>query len=124
WGPWLGDVAKAGVIGAVMTGAGGAMAVALIRRFPQRWWVPGSGAIVGLSALLAFASPVVIDPLFNKFEPLPDGPLRSDVLELARRAGVDAGEVFRVDASRPTTGANANVWGLGRTKPVGLYGPR
>jgi STE24 endopeptidase len=65
--------------------------------------------------------PVVIDPLFNKFEPLRPGPTRSDVLELAHEAGVDVGQVYRVDASRRTTAANAYVGGLGKTKRVVLY---
>jgi STE24 endopeptidase len=64
---------------------------------------------------------VVIDPLFNRFEVLPDGRLRSDTLQLAREAGVDVGEVYRVDASRRTTAANAYVGGLGPTKRVVLF---
>jgi STE24 endopeptidase len=71
--------------------------------------------------LTAFASPVVIDPLFNRFERLPDGPLRSEILRLAREANVDVGQVYRVDASRRTTATNAYVWGIGRTKRVVLY---
>src|SRR3954453_7132636 len=121
WGPWAGDVAKSTAISTAMAAGGATLAVALMRRSPRSWWLPGSAAIVGLSALLAFASPVVIDPLFNKFEPLPDGPLRGEVLELARHAQVDVGQVFRVDASRRTTATNAYVWGLGRTKRVVLY---
>jgi STE24 endopeptidase len=121
WPPWLGDVAKASGVGAVLTAAGAAIAIGLIRRFPRHWWLPGAGAIVALSAALVFASPVVIDPLFNKFERLPDGKLRSDVLALAQRAHVDVGEVYRVDASRRTTATNAYVWGLGSTKRVVIY---
>lgn len=121
WGPWAGDVAKSTAIGAVMAAGGAVIAVGLIRRFPRRWWVPGSAAIVGASALLVFASPVVIDPLFNKFEPLPEGRLRSEVLDLAHRADVDVGQVYRVDASRRTTATNAYVWGLGNTKRVVIY---
>ena len=121
WGPWAGDVAKSTAIGAVMAAGGAAVAIGLIRRFPRRWWVPGSAAIVGFSALLVFASPVVIDPLFNKFTPLPQGKLRSEVLDLARRANVDVGQVYRVDASRRTTATNAYVWGLGKTKRVVIY---
>src|SRR5439155_19215483 len=71
--------------------------------------------------LMVFASPVLIDPLFNKFEPLPPGHLRSEVLALAREAHVDVGQVYRVDASRRTTATNAYVWGLGATKRVVLY---
>jgi len=66
-------------------------------------------------------TPVVLDPLFNKFTPLPAGETRSAVLELARRAGVDVGQVYVMDASRRTTAANAYVAGLGRTKRVVLY---
>jgi STE24 endopeptidase len=121
WRSWTDDLAKATGIGAVMAAGGGALAVAGIRRTPDHWWLPGSAAVVGLSALFAFAAPVVIDPIFNKFEPLPDGRLRSEVLALARQANVDVGEVYRVDASRRTRATNAYVWGLGRTKRVVIY---
>jgi len=63
----------------------------------------------------------VVDPLFNDFKRLPPGELRSDVLDLARRAGVDVGEVYEMDASRRTTAANAYVTGLGATKRVVLF---
>jgi STE24 endopeptidase len=76
---------------------------------------------VVLSAVFVFFAPVLIDPIFNKFEHLPDGPIRTEVLQLADRAGVDVGQVYRVDASRRTTGANAYVNGIGHTKRVVLY---
>ena len=121
WGSWASDVAKSTAIGALMAAGGAAVAIALIRRSPRRWWIPGSVAIVGFSALLVFASPVVIDPLFNKFTPLPQGKLRSEVLALAKQANVNVGQVYRVDASRRTTATNAYVWGLGKTKRVVIY---
>jgi len=121
WGPWLGDVAKAAGIGAVFAAGGGALAVALWRRFGRRWWIPASGAVIAVSAVFVYASPLVIEPLFNRFDELPEGTLRADVLELAERADVDVGDVYRVDASRRTTGANAYVAGLGHTKRVVLY---
>jgi len=121
FGPWLADVAKAAGVGAVLAGAGAAGAIALVRRFPRRPWIPGTAAAVALSAAFVFLSPLLLDPIFNRFTPLPDGELRSDVLRLARRSGVDVGEVYRVDASRRTTGANAYVGGLGQTKRVVLY---
>lgn len=121
WGPWLGDVAKATGIGAVFAAGGAALGVALWRRFDRLWWVPASAAVVAVGAIMLYASPLVIEPLFNRFDELPEGTLRSDVLELAERADVDVGEVYRVDASRRTTGANAYVTGLGHTKRVVLY---
>jgi STE24 endopeptidase len=121
WGGWAGDVAKSDAINAVFAAAGGALLVLLIRRFPRRWWIPGAVAIVGVSALFTFLGPVVLDPVFNRFTPLPQGKLRSEVLELARQSHVKVGQVYRVDASRRTTGANAYVNGLGATKRVVLY---
>ena len=121
WGEWAADVARSDALGALLAAAGAALALALIRRFPRHWWAPGSVALVAVGALLLYAGPVVIAPLFNRFERLPPGPVRSDVLELAERAGVTVGEVYTVDASRRNTAANAYVTGLGGTKRVVLY---
>ena len=92
-----------------------------MRRYPRRWWVPAAGAVVVIGVLATYLTPVVIDPLFNKFEPLPKGPLRTEVLRLAERADVDVGQVYRVDASRRTTAINAYVGGIGHTKRVVIY---
>jgi STE24 endopeptidase len=121
WGPWLGDVAKSAGIEAALAAGGGAAALALVRRFPRRWWIPGSGIVVAFGVITIWLWPVVIDPVFNDFDPLPEGRLRSEVLELARRADVRVGEVYRVDASRRTTAVNAYVGGIGPTKRVVLY---
>jgi STE24 endopeptidase len=121
WGPWLGDVAKSAAIEAAFAAVGGAVALALVRRFRRHWWAPASVAVVAFGVVTIWLFPVVIDPLFNRFERLPGGPLRAQVLELARRADVDVGEVYRVDASRRTTGVNAYVNGIGYTKRIVLY---
>jgi STE24 endopeptidase len=121
WLPWLGDVGKSSAIDAVFAAAGGALAMVLVRRFRRNWWAPAAAVIVVFGVVTIWLFPVVIDPIFNKFEPLRPGPTRSDVLELADEAGVDVGEVYRVDASRRTTAANAYVGGLGKTKRVVLY---
>src|SRR3954468_6357302 len=121
WGGWLGDAAKSAGIAAVFAPPGGALLMALLRRFPRSWWALGAVAAVVFSAVFVSYGPVVIDPLFNKFTELPDSPLRTDVLALAHKDGVDVGEVFGVDASRRTTGANAYVNGIGHTKSVVLY---
>jgi STE24 endopeptidase len=121
WTGYAGDVAKGEAIGAVLAGAGGALLMFGLRRFGSRWWVPGTVVVVAFGVLGSYASPVVLDPLFNRFEKLPPGELRSDVLDLARRAGVDVGQVYEVDASRRTTASNAYVTGLGHTKRVVLY---
>jgi STE24 endopeptidase len=121
WASWGGDVAKAWGIGAIFAAGGAAGGLALLRRFPRGWWLPASGAVVAFGVAMTYAGPVVLDPVFNRFTPLPAGQTRDDVLELAHAAGVDVGEVYEVDASRRTTGANAYVNGLGPTKRVVLY---
>ena len=118
---WAGDWAKSAGIGAVFAGAVGTFALVLIRRFGARWWIPGSVAVVAAAAVLTWLAPVVLAPIFNKFEPLERGQARNDVLELADRAGVDVGEVYRVDASRRTNAINAYVNGVGSSKRVVLY---
>ncbi len=121
-GPWLGDQARALGIGAVIAGAGAVLLSALIRRYPRRWWVPGTVAVMGFGAASSLLAPVLVAPVFNDFEELPEGSsLRADVLELGRRADVEIGEVYRVDASRRSTALNAYVAGLGPTKRVVLY---
>ena len=121
WVGYAGDVLKSGAIGAAIAGAGGALFVLGLRRLGNRWWLAGAVVVVAYGAITTYAGPVVLDPLFNDFKKLPAGQLRSDVLELAERAGVDAGEVYEIDASRRTTAANAYVAGVGRTKRVVIY---
>ena len=121
WRGWAADLLKGGAIEtALAAGAGGAV-VALTRRYPRTWWLPASVGSVLFGAGLAALAPVVLDPVFNDFTPLPEGETRSDVLELASAAGVKVGEVYSVDASRRTTAANAYVAGLGPSKRVVLF---
>jgi STE24 endopeptidase len=121
WPGWAQDVVLSGAIGAGFAAGGAALAVALMRRFPRGWWVAGAAGVVLAGAAYTYAGPAVIDPLFNDFQELPDGRTRDDVLELARRAGLDVGDVLVVDASKRTSAANAYVTGLGHTKRVVLY---
>ncbi len=121
-GPWLGDLAKSTGISAVFAAAGGALLLAMARRWPRGWWLPGAGAVVAIAVVFSWLAPVLLAPLFNDFDELPEGSrARAEVLELGRRADVDIGEVLRVDASRRSTALNAYVGGLGPTKRVVLY---
>jgi STE24 endopeptidase len=120
-GSYLNDWGKATAIGAILAGAVGTFALWLMRRFGRRWWIPGSIGVVLGAAVITWLAPVVIAPLFNKFKELPPGQVRTDVLDLARRADVDVGHVYEVDASRRTTAINAYVNGIGSSKRVVLY---
>jgi STE24 endopeptidase len=121
WRGWAADLLKGAVIESVLAAGAGASTVAITRRYPRGWWLPAAGGSVVFGAGLAALAPVLLDPLFNDFTPLPEGETRSDVLELAHAAGVTVGEVYSVDASRRTTAANAYVAGVGPTKRVVLF---
>jgi STE24 endopeptidase len=121
WRGWVGDLVKATAIETALAGAAGGAVVAVTRRYPRRWWLPAAGGSVLVGAAFAALGPVLLAPVFNDFTPLPEGQTRADVLELARAAGVDVGEVYSIDASRRTTAANAYVTGLGPTKRVVLF---
>jgi STE24 endopeptidase len=121
WGAWMSDRAKAAAVAGVLAAGGAALFSVLMRRFPRRWWLAGAGAVVAIEIVFVWLAPVVVDPLFNRYEDLPQGRTRAAVTQLAERAGVDVGDVLVVDASRRTTAANAYVNGLGHTKRVVLY---
>jgi len=121
WRGWAADLLKGQAIEAALAAGAGAGTVAITRRYPGWWWLPAAGGSVLFGTVLAAVAPVLLDPVFNDFTPLPEGETRADVLNLAAAAGVKVGEVYSVDASRRTTAANAYVAGLGPTKRVVLF---
>jgi Zn-dependent protease with chaperone function len=121
WRGWAVDMLKASAIEVGLAGGAGGAVVALTRRYPRHWWLPAAAGASAAGALFGALAPVVLAPLFNDFTPLPEGEMRSDVLALAAAARVEVGEVYSIDASRRTTGANAYVTGLGPTKRVVLF---
>ena len=90
----------------------GACIYALIRRAPRFWWA-WSGGLVSLFFVLSMVvSPVFIDPLFNRYEPAPSGPVRDAVVALAKANGVPSDRIFIYDGSRQSNRYTANVSGL------------
>ena len=121
WGTWAVDVAKSLAVSALVTALVLLVVVAVARRAPRTWWAWGAGAVAALAAAGSFLYPVVVEPVFNEFTPLPAGALRDDLLALAREEGVPASDVLVADASRRTTALNAYVSGFGSTRRIVLY---
>ncbi|MFJ6213890.1 M48 family metalloprotease [Streptomyces sp. NPDC092296] len=121
WGGWAVDVLR-GLLPALLLALAAAYGLyALIGWSPHRWWLPAAGAAALLVVALSFLYPLVVEPLFNRFTPLAEGPLRSALLDLAERDGVPVREVLVADASRRTTALNAYVSGLGATRRIVAY---
>ncbi|MDE2300500.1 MAG: M48 family metallopeptidase, partial [Burkholderiales bacterium] len=110
--PWFGEqlIGLAANTVVAMLAVGGLYAV--IRRSGERWWLWGTVAAVGFSVLGMGVAPVWIDPLFNTYKPVENGPVKSAVLAMAQADGVPADNVYEFDASRQTTRVSANVAGI------------
>ena len=121
WGDYTLDVMKSTAITLVLTSLGVLGVVALARRFPRTWFAPAAVSAGALVLMLSFAYPIVLEPVFNRFSPLADGPLRSRLLSMAERDDITVTDVLVADASRRTTTLNAYVSGFGPSKRIVLY---
>jgi STE24 endopeptidase len=121
WRGWALDVVRGGGLGAAFAGGGAAAVRLLMIRIGERWWLAAAAGSTVVMSVATFAAPVLLDPIFNDFTPLPEGTLRSSVLDVADRAGVTVNEVFSVDASRRTSQVNAYVGGIGATRRIVLF---
>ena len=121
WGLFAADTAKGFVIGAVLTAAGIGAFYTLLRHAGGAWWVWAALAAAALAILGSFVMPVLIEPLFNKFKPLPEGPLRDRLMTLVEQSGVRVKDILVSDSSKRTTAANAYVSGFGKTRRLVVW---
>jgi STE24 endopeptidase len=121
WGLFAADTAKGFAIGAVLFAGLSVALYALMRGLPGTWWAVAAGGAAVLVIALSFLVPVVVEPLFNRFTPLPDGELRGALTALVEASGVPVRDILVSDASRRTTAVNAYVSGIGRTRRVVVW---
>ena len=118
---WGAESAKALGVGLVL-GAGAVwFPYWLLRRSPRWWWLWTGLAVFPVTACLTVLAPVLIDPLFNDFQPMRDKSLEERVLRLAARAGIGNAAVYEVDKSVDTEAVNAYVTGLFGTHRIVLW---
>jgi len=117
---WLGDQAKSLLLGVLLQTPLLTAAYAVIRRRPRDWWLIIAGASVPLTVALSNLAPVLLMPLFNRFQPLRDEALAGQVRALAARGGVRISDVYEMDMSRQSEKPNAMFTGLGSTKRIVL----
>jgi len=117
---WFGQSLIAVVISTIITTILLVGVYWLIRK-AGRWWWLWSGALVAIVfSVLILLSPILIEPLFNKYEPVPPGKVRDAVVEMAGRAGVPPERVFMYNGSRQSNNFTANAGGIGNTARVAI----
>jgi STE24 endopeptidase len=98
-----------------------ALILQLAGRLGAHWWVWGWLCLAAFQLVMMVVAPMLIMPLFNKFTPLPPGPLRAGLLELGQRAGFRARDIQMMDGSKRSRHANAFFTGLGRFRKIVLF---
>lgn len=120
-GGWLGDEAKSVAVGIVINALVLWLLFWVIKRSPRRWAFWFWGALIPLIAFGIFAAPLVLDPLFNKFSPMPPSPLRTQIETLAAKAGIPNAPIYVVDKSKQTNTTNAYVTGIGSSARIVIW---
>ena len=117
---WFRDFAVGFGLSVFLLGILFAVLYGLFRRAPRTWWLWGTAVALVFLLVVAMIAPVYIAPLFNKYTPLPDSPLKAEILSMARANGIPADDVYQVDASKQSKRASANVSGLFHTLRITL----
>jgi Zn-dependent protease with chaperone function len=118
---WLRDQAVAVGVECLLVAAAAGVTLGLAAWLGRSWWLAAAPLFVLAGVLYFVAQPLVVQPLFNRFEPLADQRLTAEIKKLGAKEGVTVDKVLVADASRRTTTANAYVSGLGPTKRVVFY---
>jgi STE24 endopeptidase len=125
WGSWFWDWTKGELIAVVLGIVLIWILYAAIRRSPRRWWFYFWLASVPIAVFLVFAQPVVIDPMFHKFESLQqkDPALTASLEQMVQRAGqtIPPERMFWMGAGEKTTELNAYVTGIGASKRIVVW---
>ena len=115
---WLWDEVKGFLVGLVMGVVVSELLYFTIRQWPQHWWMLAWAMFMVLFVVLAQLAPVVLFPIFYKFEPLEDEDLRRRLVVLSERAGTRVRGVYRWKLSEKSKKANAALTGLGATRRI------
>jgi STE24 endopeptidase len=117
---WLAQNALALAISSVLTALFMIGVYWLIRRTGRRWWLWSGALTAVVLAFVLLLSPILIEPLFNKYEPVPPGQVRDAVVEMAQRAGIPPSKVYMYNGSRQSNNFTANAGGVGSTARVAI----
>jgi STE24 endopeptidase len=117
---WLGEELKGLGVSIAFGALAAAALYAVVRRLTRTWWVWGAVVSLVLVAFGTLVAPVLIVPLFNSPKRLQDQRVVAPILSLARANGIDAHEVWEIDASNQSKRVSANVSGFLGTQRITL----
>jgi len=117
-GAWLWDEVKGWLLGLVFSAVFIEIIYAIIRVAPQKWWIIAWAVFVGLFLLIMQLAPVVLFPIFYKFEPLKNDGLCDRLTKLGERAGTRVRGVYEWKLSEKSKKANAALMGIGATRRI------
>jgi STE24 endopeptidase len=117
---WLGQAALATAISSILTALFFVGVYCLMRRTGKRWWIWSGALTAVVLAVFMLLQPVLIEPLFNKYQPVPPGQVRDAVVEMAQRAGIPPNKVYMYNGSRQSNNFTANAGGVGSTARVAI----
>ena len=118
---WAIDLLKGLAVSAVLTGVLMTAFLALLRFVPQSWWFWTWIVYAAFQMLMIWLYPIVIAPLFNRFEPIRNGELTEAIIALMAKVGLKTEGVYQVDAGKRSRHTNAYFTGLGKTKRIVLF---
>ncbi len=125
WGSWFWDWTKGQFLGILLGIILVSILYAVIRSSPRRWWFYFWLTSLPIIVLLVFIQPVIVDPMFHKFEPLQqkDPALTASLEKMVQRAGVNIPpeRMFWMGAGEKTTELNAYVTGIGASKRIVVW---
>jgi STE24 endopeptidase len=118
---WVADLVKSLLVSAVLMGIFLAVFLSLIAIAPKTWWLWSWLFFISFQLLVSWLYPVVIAPLFNKFEPIEDKDLLEHIRSLAGRSGIHVKGIYKMDALKRSRHSNAYFTGLGKSKRIVLF---
>ncbi len=118
---WFLDYLKQNGISILISSLGMTGIYALMVYVPGYWWIISAVVLAIFIVVMTYLYPIIIDPLFYKFEKLGDTELKEQIINIADRAGIEVNEVLIADASRKTGKANAYFSGVGSSRRIVVY---
>lgn len=120
FGGWLTENVMGAAISLVFTSLFLALLYLLIRRARRLWWLWAGGLTAAFIVFGLLLAPIYIEPLFNKYTPAPAGPVRDEVVAMAKSVGIPSDKIFVYNGSKQSNAYTANVSGLGGSARVAM----